>query len=396
MSSQYAGDPTAFPVDFTIPDDGVAPTAAAHNVAHEALGDRTAFLKREVDRAAHATHLTFLPKYVGTGGLCMVKQRYEPISKRRSFYAISTTAFDVLQCTFYGEHRVWPDGTTGSSLIPAPARFGVQPISDFEVDALGNVVAIPFGFDGLQVYDVGTTTWTKYSGLLGIDYEKWSISYDPGIATWCIAGSSPVGPTAGVWTSTNRTTWTPRTMPAGIPGGSFPTLAYADGVTIMQAFSGTNVYVARSTNGGVTWSAAQSFPLGFSVGTIGFHWPRPVKTRNAWLACVSNGVPAVNQPSVLLRSLDNGATWSVARTFTTVGMRNLAAIDRVAVAMVGPNQLAASLDDGTTWHWVDGNFDEGAPIAPRGVWAGDSRFIVAGGGSIHASVGFGSGKDGAL
>jgi hypothetical protein len=48
MSSQYAGDPNAFPIDFTIPDDADPPTAAAVNVGLEALGDRTAWLRERL------------------------------------------------------------------------------------------------------------------------------------------------------------------------------------------------------------------------------------------------------------------------------------------------------------------------------------------------------------
>ena len=46
MSIQYAGNPNNFPVDFTIPDSSDPPEAAFENVSKEALGDRTAFLKR--------------------------------------------------------------------------------------------------------------------------------------------------------------------------------------------------------------------------------------------------------------------------------------------------------------------------------------------------------------
>ena len=52
MSSQFAGDPASFPTDFTIPDDSVPPTAAAFNVALEALGDRTAYLRGWLVRQA--------------------------------------------------------------------------------------------------------------------------------------------------------------------------------------------------------------------------------------------------------------------------------------------------------------------------------------------------------
>ncbi len=44
MGSQYAGT-AVFPTDFTIPDDGDAYDAASVNVAFEALGDRTAYLR---------------------------------------------------------------------------------------------------------------------------------------------------------------------------------------------------------------------------------------------------------------------------------------------------------------------------------------------------------------
>lgn len=45
MPDQYAGNPNNFPADFSIPDDADPPTAAAVNVALEALGDRTAWLR---------------------------------------------------------------------------------------------------------------------------------------------------------------------------------------------------------------------------------------------------------------------------------------------------------------------------------------------------------------
>lgn len=48
MASTYAGDPTAFPVTFDILDDGDARNAATLDVAPEALGDRTAFVKAAI------------------------------------------------------------------------------------------------------------------------------------------------------------------------------------------------------------------------------------------------------------------------------------------------------------------------------------------------------------
>ena len=45
MAELFAGDPTLYPADYTIPDDADPPTAAAMNVGLEALGHRTAYLK---------------------------------------------------------------------------------------------------------------------------------------------------------------------------------------------------------------------------------------------------------------------------------------------------------------------------------------------------------------
>lgn len=63
MGSQYAGNPNFFPTDYTIPDDSDPPTAAAFNVALEALGDRTAYLAANlttIDVASFATTDTFV------------------------------------------------------------------------------------------------------------------------------------------------------------------------------------------------------------------------------------------------------------------------------------------------------------------------------------------------
>lgn len=50
MSSQYEGTPT-WPNSYALADDGSKPTASEVNVALEALGDRTAWLRREISLA---------------------------------------------------------------------------------------------------------------------------------------------------------------------------------------------------------------------------------------------------------------------------------------------------------------------------------------------------------
>ncbi len=57
MGTQYAGSQT-FPSDYTIPDDGDPEDAASVNVALEALGDRTAFLRSRLDALPSLAALT--------------------------------------------------------------------------------------------------------------------------------------------------------------------------------------------------------------------------------------------------------------------------------------------------------------------------------------------------
>lgn len=58
MGEQYAGDDTVFPEDFTIPDDGDDEDASSVDVALEALGDRTAYLKEHSPRLQTAEFTT--------------------------------------------------------------------------------------------------------------------------------------------------------------------------------------------------------------------------------------------------------------------------------------------------------------------------------------------------
>lgn len=394
MTATFSGDPTLYPESFELFDDALPPTGANINVSPTALGHRTAWLRALLQRALFGGLLTFLPDTTGLGGIDLVKQRYESTTGRRTFWCGSSANNDLIQRTSYGEYRPsrWPNGLTASTLVSVGARYGT-PYSDFEVDASGSVVAWAAGFDQVIIYDAGLATWSKQTSGIGFDPAKICLAVNPVTGKWCAVSGSGGAGNMFLATSSNKTTWTARTRPSGMPAGMFAaTVAYADGVMVMQGFDGTNVYLARSTDDGVTWSAATVFALGFSAGTIGYYWPRPVKTSKAWLACVSNGSSTPGQPSKVYRSLDNGATWALVQDFAAKGFRSLAVVGDVVVAMVGANALAASIDHGASWFWVDGNWDWGSPTSARTIVGCDSRFVIAGGSAVSASVGFGYGK----
>lgn len=76
MSEQYAGNPAVFPADYPIPDDSEPPTGAAVAPALEALGDRTANLKK--GKLAIGTTVTITasnPTYPTPVGATMCRAR---------------------------------------------------------------------------------------------------------------------------------------------------------------------------------------------------------------------------------------------------------------------------------------------------------------------------------
>ena len=72
----YAGDPLAFPSDFSIPDDSDPPAAATFNVAYEALGDRTAHVYAAIVPLADLATLAAIDTTTVPTGIVRTVLRY--------------------------------------------------------------------------------------------------------------------------------------------------------------------------------------------------------------------------------------------------------------------------------------------------------------------------------
>lgn len=377
MSTVYT--PTAVALgDITLPTGADARTATSITAPLQAVADGVAYVdglvSNEVALRQSIAAWNWLPKVVAAFDIC--KQRYNAATDRRDFYLSDSAVDDVFNVVT--DYRDLPAGTTLTSDITAGQRMALG-VSDFDVDGSGNIVVWGMGFDAFVEYNAGGSAWTKHTGVIGVDPDRASIACTPAGAWVMLSGSGGIGSSVFA-TSANRAAWTVRTAPSGMSTVDFATVAYGNGVMVAQGFDGTNVYFARSTDDGVTWGASTSFALGFTADAAGAHWPRPVYTGTAWVACVTD---ALGTASRIYSSTDNGATWALAVALTTP-IRYLAALGTMVVGLVGSGRLAMSLDNGATWR-------AGGPLidSPATVCGCDERLVAPGGGQVSVSVGYG-------
>lgn len=254
---------------------------------------------------------------------------------------------------------------TGGGLVTA------QKHSDFDVDNSGNIVIIDDAIDGFKHYN--GSSWARVTGALSVDCDKPTIVWEPVSGLWCIVGTSAgTGPTK-VWTSPDRTTWTLRTKPSGMPDGGHLTLGVNGlGRMVMVRHGLTNaVRFAYSDDGGITWSAATSdFALGFTPGAGGggFYWPKPIWNGSYWLlaATVSTGGAGASK---IFKSAD-GATWAEVDAQTD-GVRWMAPLGDLWIGLVNTTKLAFSVG-GEVWKLLPKTM----PGNCETVWAGMGLFAA--------------------
>jgi hypothetical protein len=370
MGHQEAGDPTSYPVSAQILDNGDSDDASTWNVPFEALLDRTAWLRSYIERMLPPfSHWNVMS---GTTNIDIVKFN----QTTRDWYGMSRTVSDKFQRT--KEYAAWP-GTTeisGAGVILSPGVGG-----DFEFNPAGHGVIMCNGTDNLQEYN--GTTWSRVDGMLGFDPSNAprgvTVKWSPGESLWCIAFNCGAGQPPRAFTSGDRVNWT------GVAISTFPNDTEvkigSDGASTLVAVGRktTDVHFARSTDGGVTWSAIQTIATGLSLYT-GIPQVEPVWTGTQWLAVAfSSGT------SNLYGSAD-GLTWTLLKAFTGVVVQSLCAIGPWLVAGRSNGDMMVSNDGGTTWNYCDRRF--GSAALNTIVFTG-SRLIASGGGVFMVANGLG-------
>lgn len=231
----------------------------------------------------------------------------------------------------------------------------------------------------LQKLDnLGTNTWVT------TDSSSGASATDAELRTCNFGGSSPlyVALMSGAFikTSPDGTTWTSRTVPAALAGITTGFSA-AQSPTSMVAFARTaNITSCMRTTNGTTWTAVSLGTLIGATDTVFGVAYGDSDGGNCYVACVQTSTG-----SKFLRSTDDGLTWSLAGSFGSYLVTDIAASGTQWVAVT---ELAAtrasrtlySVDAGTTWRRVPAGLSDNVVAGtanytrPR-VWATAPGFV---------------------
>lgn len=367
--------PGAASVGFT-PKAGVAAQCVNQNFSDAFATDQTAksYVGSVVDWTGNAPALTFHDEVSIVNRLTM---KYSA-ALRKWLSAGGTDGFERT-----GDILLWP----GVTEIPVPQR-DTRECYDFDVDPSGNIVVIPDGIDAVQECNAAGTWALQLAVFGGLAFATGNVVYDAFSGRW-IAMSQQNAVAPPTIASTDRVTWAPLTPPA-LSGSSIPTLGSGStnlaGNIVVQGFNGTNVQFSHSADGGTTWSAPQTFALGFTQYAAIDRYPKPVWNGSYWLAVAFSSGTA----SKVFKSTD-GITWTNVATFANAQLVCLSAIGELWIAVTSGGEQLVSTDGGATWRWCDRKISTGGPLINL-VAANGMRFVVTSGAKIYpGGTAFGSG-----
>lgn len=406
MSTTYAGNPANYPTSITIPSDGDGPgiKAADVNAGFEGLADRTANI---TDRTAlvEAT-IAALDKRMLAGTALSFRSAVTMLANtsRIRFAGLtwlgggSTLGFGTMIRT--KNIRSWPGSNEIVSLVNS---FD----GAFDVDPSGNIVQPGSGAtDGAKINEYNGASWTVRTGLFSPSFIAPDVVYDPFHALWCVAGKKNGVAALGVYTSPNRTAWTSRTAPTvtndGFTGPYCRLATDGAGTIVMEAFKTTQpagdtadtVSFSRSTDGGVSWSAADGHNITWGA-TGGGGLPCPVWDGSKWVAVTYN---LTSKETYVYNSADGAAFTQVAH-LTTCAIQNIVALGALVAGFAKDKnadfgRVVISLDSGVTWQYTD-ECVPGLTNTLAGIAAAGSRLLLvdAAGGNIYVGAGTGTGVE---
>ena len=192
--------------------------------------------------------------------------------------------------------------------------------------------------------DYWTTTDEFESGRIGADVSADGLTV---VAAWTKESGNPTKPVMVAKSADGGATWSaPKQVSAAGSSGYFPQVAVsADGSNVTIAYDNyagnvASVAISRSNDGGATWSAPSALSFANQAasdaqlsmsdnGSVGW---------TLWENIVANdGVEIWGN-----RTLDGGVTWSPARQLSTAG--SVATMPRVKVAGDGSRSIASWLE----------------------------------------------------
>lgn len=277
--------------------------------------------------------------------------------------------------------------TWSSTDLLVDTTYDALPTADADGDASGNRLVLFDNADAASSYN--GSVWSNVGGtVFGDDPDRPSLVWEPVTGNWIAATKSATpGAVTKVSTSANRTAWTARTPP--FPVDTYCTLATdRAGTVVMAGYNGTNLYVSRSTDGGVTWSAMTTLALGFAAERETQFWGRPIWSGDRWYVWATN----ITSTDVRIYASDDGASWTLITTLTGYAFTSMAAIGHTLVALAILTtgtipSVVVSADRGLTWKLTDRQFAS----ALGHITASETRFLLPGASRVYPSLAVGTG-----
>lgn len=267
-----------------------------------------------------------------------------------------------------------------------------NPDGNFDLDTPGNIVTAGSGAtNGVKVAEFDGTAWTTHATAFGTAYVRPDVVYDPVSTNWIVAGKKNGVLALQVHTSTDRATWTAQTAPTVPDDGNGPNATLAtDGLgnIVMQSFkssipsiAGGSVSFSKSTDGGVTWSTADTHVNAFPAGSSNLVFPKPIWTGSVWLAVEFNDAGG---GGTLVYSSADGLTFSLVATLTSV-ITSIAAHGSLIAGITLAGKVVFSIDSGVTWRQTS------IPVLSGGktIAAVDGRLVVPSTSYLYVSSGTG-------
>lgn len=335
MPTDYAGNAASYPANIPLPNDGEPAAAPFLNPAWQRLADRTAYLSAALatesaaraaadsseatTRAAADVALRNFVRRIpvqsfphrGTYSTGLGKAVWNPIRQRWFAVGGPDAAANIIvhSCDQGG-------GWTAETLAASAVRW-----VDIDVDpTTGNMVAAS-NSTSLAVYDAATYTWS----LVTLTQAASGVRFDPIRNMWCAVGygggahhawTAPAASPTGAWTDNG---------PTGLGGTNAPRVEVNKTTGRLVAWNAplsTEISLATSDDGGVTWTARTSITSGLSSVSN-------VSVSIAFSSSESRALMSIafgSQSTMYLESLDDGATWSVKATHATTGQARIGSL----------------------------------------------------------------------